>query len=93
MMIKSSLFDNSMTFAVLLNTVILAMDRYEVPEEEKEIVKTLNDVFTWTFIVEMALKLLAIGPKKYLQDSMNYLDGCVVLLSIIEMSLLSGNEN
>lgn len=33
----------------------------------------------------MSAKLLAIGPKKYLQDKMNWLDGGVVSISIIEL--------
>ena len=35
----------------------------------------------------MGLKLLAIGPKKYVADKMNWLDGGVVTISIVEMVL------
>lgn len=45
----------------------------------------LNGVFTWIFIVEMSVKICAIGPKKYVGDKMNWLDGSVVSLSIFEM--------
>ena len=41
-------------------------------------------------MVEMGLKLLAIGVTKYLADKMNYLDGAVVLLSIVELAFMSG---
>ena len=33
----------------------------------------------------MFCKLLAIGPAKYVGDKMNILDGCVVILSVIEI--------
>jgi hypothetical protein len=33
----------------------------------------------------MTSKLLAIGPKKYLSDKMNWLDGGVVSISIVEI--------
>lgn len=33
----------------------------------------------------MVSKLLAIGPKKYMDDKMNWLDGAVVMISIIEL--------
>jgi hypothetical protein len=33
----------------------------------------------------MGSKLLALGVKKYAADKMNYLDGGVVILSIVEM--------
>jgi len=88
--VKSALFDNFMTFCVLLNTVILALDRYGISETTESILSTFNTVFTYIFIVEMGLKLLGVGVVKYLKDRMNYLDGAVVILSIIEMAFLSG---
>ena len=56
---------------------------------------SLNAVFTWIFIFEMASKILAIGINKYAGDRMNYLDGGVVSLSIFELvmeSVLAGAE-
>jgi|TARA_B110000285_G_scaffold225478_1_gene283782 hypothetical protein len=56
---------------------------------------SLNAVFTWIFIFEMASKILAIGINKYTGDRMNYLDGGVVSLSIFELvmeSVLAGAE-
>lgn len=54
----------------------------------------MNLIFTWIFIVEMTLKLLAFGPKKYSMEVMNLLDGGVVTLSIVEMimSALGGGS-
>ena len=37
----------------------------------------------------MAIKLLAVGVKKYLSDKMNWLDGSLVFLSIFELILIS----
>lgn len=45
----------------------------------------MNEIFTWIFIVEMTVKLLARGPKKYAKEPMNLLDGGVVTLSIVEI--------
>ena len=45
----------------------------------------MNLIFTWIFIIEMTLKLLARGPKKYTNEKMNLLDGAVVILSIVEI--------
>jgi hypothetical protein len=52
-----------------------------------------NVYLTWIFIVEMFSKLLAIGITKYAADRMNWLDGFVVILSLVEMiasAILSG---
>lgn len=45
----------------------------------------MNLVFTWIFIVEFGLRLIAIGVSKYCAERMNLIDGFVVLLSIFEM--------
>ena len=83
--VKSAIFDNGMTFAVLLNTITLSVQHYGQSEEMTKILNTFNDWFTWIFIYEMISKLLAIGVGKYCADKMNYLDGGVVLLSVFEM--------
>lgn len=90
--VKLSIFDHFMTFAVLVNTVVMAMDRYGIGKEEEAVLNTFNDVFTWLFIAEMSLKLLAIGVKKYVGDTMNILDGTVVLLSIVELIAMAGAD-
>jgi hypothetical protein len=44
-----------------------------------------STVFTYVFICEMTSKILAIGPNKYLADKLNWLDGGIVSLSLIEI--------
>lgn len=70
----------------------MAMDAYDIDEQTAADLEEMNLVFTWIFIVEMTLKLLAVGPKKYSNEIMNLLDGGVVTLSIVEiiMSSLGG---
>jgi len=41
----------------------------------------------------MSLKLLAIGPAKYVAETMNILDGSVVWLSIVEIAMASGGDS
>ena len=84
-MVKSALFDSSMTFAVLCNTVTLSIDHYGIDPQVKDVLDLSNEYFTWIFIFEMGSKLLALGTQKYAADKMNYLDGGVVVLSIVEM--------
>lgn len=68
-----------------MNTVVMGMDSYDIDTATAKDLEFLNEIFTWIFIVEMCIKLLAIGPRKYSANIMNLLDGGVVLLSIIEM--------
>jgi hypothetical protein len=78
-----------MILSVIANTIVLSLDRYGISELELALMTKLNSVFTYLFITELGMKLIAIGVKKYLSDKMNYLDGTVVLLSIIELSFLN----
>ena len=87
--IRNSLFENFLTLCVLINTIGMAMDAYDIDEQKKADLEFLNLIFTWIFIIEMALKLLARGPKKYTSEKMNLLDGAVVMLSIVEIIIQS----
>lgn len=85
-------FDNILTFAVLLNTILLSMDHYGIGVEMETLMQTMNRYLTFVFMIEMALKILALGVVKYCSDRMNYLDGGVVLISIFEMIVTSVTE-
>jgi voltage-dependent calcium channel L type alpha-1D len=78
-----------MTLCVLINTVALAVDRYNIPTDQNDILTKINEILTYIFIGELGLKLFVLGPINYLRDKMNYLDAGVVLLSIIEMTVLN----
>lgn len=66
MIVKSNLFNNAMTLCVLLNTVAMGMERYNLDDETIETLESAGGTFTWIFIVEMAAKIVALGPRKYL---------------------------
>jgi hypothetical protein len=67
----------------------MGMEHYGMTDELIKQTTMANDVFTYIFIVELSAKLLATGPKKYLEDKMNWLDGTVVMISIVEMIMLA----
>ena len=83
--VRLSIFNAFLTTCVLINTIGMAMDAYDIDPKTQEDLEFMNLIFTWIFIVEMTLKLLAFGPKKYSSEVMNLLDGGVVTLSIVEM--------
>lgn len=89
-----SVFDNSMTICVLLNTGAMAADYYGISDEEAAVLKKMNDAFTWIFIVEMSLKLMAVGVKKYWTNRLNWIDGSVVMISVVELTMaaMTGSE-
>jgi hypothetical protein len=87
MFVNTSFFDNSMTVCVLLNTIAMASDYYGISPEQSAFLVKANDTFTWIFICEMNLKFIAVGVKKYWLDKGNWIDGSVVMLSIIELAM------
>lgn len=95
LLVLSNFYDGFMTFAVLLNTIVLSLDSYGLTQEEKDVLDYMNEWFTWIFIFELISKLLAIGINKYVAEKMNWLDGGVVLLSVFEkvmMAIMSGED-
>jgi len=87
--IRTKFFDTLMSICVFLNTLCLGLDRYGMTEWESNFLSTANFVFTWIFIGEMIMKLIGLGPMKYLHDKINHLDGLVVVISISEMIVTS----
>lgn len=85
MKVRHPLFDYLFTFIVVCNTVTLSLDAYGVSAELENSLQTIGSYFTFIFIYELGSKIFALGPKKYLQDDMNKLDGGVVMMSIFEL--------
>lgn len=61
------------------------MDRYPIPEEEILIIERANLVFYFIFLLEMMLKIIAMGCVGYCSKAFNIFDGVIVLLSTIEV--------
>ena len=88
--VGSDICENFMNLLVIINTVTLAMDRYQQPVSEANIMDTLNYVFTSIFTLELSLKLFGLGLVRYLGDSLNYLDLMVVIFSWVEIIFMGG---
>lgn len=73
--------------SIILNTAVLAMDRYpEAPEEEIEVLAYFNYFFTVVFTCEVIVKMIGLGLKRYVSLE-NIFDLIVVMMSLIEMAL------
>jgi hypothetical protein len=85
LIVKDEAYDHFFTFWVFLNTITLSLNAYGTSEEMNLFLDSTNSVFTWIFIMELFLKICGIGIKKYCDDTMNYMDGFIVLASIVEL--------
>lgn len=81
------LFSAFRTALILLNTVILSLDKYPIDDDLDEIVELINFGLTLAFFLEVVLKLAGLGLRTWAADRYNLFDALVVLLSIFEAVL------
>ena len=77
---------------IIINTIVLAIDKYPEDEDTMEIAEQLNSFFTYCFIFEMIVKIVGLGVKEYVKDQFNLFDAVIVIISIIEMALTQINS-
>ncbi|XP_026299337.1 voltage-dependent T-type calcium channel subunit alpha-1G isoform X4 [Apis mellifera] len=93
-------FDNVVLFFIGLNCITLAMERPNIPPDsgERLFLSTANYIFTGVFAIEMFIKVVAsgmlYGSDAYFTSGWNIMDGVLVIISIIDlsMSLLSSSS-
>ncbi|CAK9796450.1 Voltage-dependent T-type calcium channel subunit alpha-1H [Anthophora quadrimaculata] len=93
-------FDNMVLFFIGLNCITLAMERPNIPPDsgERLFLSTANYIFTGVFAIEMFIKVVAsgmlYGSDAYFTSGWNIMDGVLVIISIIDlsMSLLSSSS-
>ncbi|KAM9409072.1 sodium channel protein type 4 subunit alpha B-like isoform 2-T3 [Pholidichthys leucotaenia] len=80
-------FDLTIVICVVLNTVFLAMDHYQLTQEFEQLLSVGNLVFTGILTAEVVLKLLAMDPYYYFQVGWNIFDSIIVTISLVELGL------
>lgn len=90
-LVESSGFNFAMTFCVVLNTLVLAIDHYGIDPDLANGLDKCNLAFTYIFAAEMLAKMLGLGLSAYFRDKMNIFDCLIVSLSIVEASFLSSS--
>lgn len=61
--------------------------RYEQPKKVEQTTNIINYVFTVYFGLEMLVKLVGLGLRKYASEGMNWFDGIVTVAGLVEMAL------
>ena len=80
-------FTYFMVFVIFANIITMAMI-YEGMSDEYEFgLNVANAIFMGIFVVEMVLKLVALGPKRYFTEFWNILDFIIVLASLADVFL------
>lgn len=95
-------FENLILVIIFLNSITLAMNRYDDPFNRtrwNQVLNICNIVWTWIFFAEAAVKIIANGffmsKNAYLRDVLNIMDFVIVVSGLteffIEMSTATGN--
>lgn len=77
------LFNTFVMLLIILNTIILATDKYPAPEID--LINKTNRLFNILFAMECIIKLLSLKFKDWKQDPFNIFDFVIVLSSSLEM--------
>ena len=86
-LVESPAFGHIVTALVLINCAVLASDHYGIEQSTADVLEAINLTCTIAFAVEMILKLIGIGFKRYAEDHFNLFDGFLVLASVFELFL------
>ena len=89
----SKAFFTLVTLSIILNTVAMSMDRYPIDEKELQVLEKIHAITTCVFVGELIIKVLGLGVKAYVSDSMNQFDAIVVIISIVEIVLQNSQNN
>ena len=82
--VDSEIFENVILIFIFLNMITMCLSYDGSSEEMINLLKSLNYLFTFIFIVECLLKLFAYGLKPYFHISWNKFDFFIVIVSIID---------
>eukprot|EP01083_Nonionella_stella_P209215 758601_1 len=92
-LVNDKRFDFLIIACILLNSLILSMEKYPMSSELETFLFISNYIFTLIFAVEMILKVVGLSPVGYLNDSWNIFDGLIVLVSLVDICLPSSNSS
>ncbi|KAI6201313.1 Voltage-dependent calcium channel T type alpha-1 [Aphelenchoides besseyi] len=82
---NSNHFTRGILVAILINTVSMGIEHHQQPELLTITLEYTNYFFTGLFAFEMLLKIISDGLFGYLADGFNMFDGCIVVLSVLEL--------
>lgn len=91
-LVANAWFDNVVLFFILLNCIIMALERpsIEPNSTERKIIDYSNHVFTGVFFIEMCIKIFAWGfyfgeDTTYLKNNWNRIDFVLVIISVVDL--------
>ncbi|KAL4709794.1 hypothetical protein ACJJTC_001248 [Scirpophaga incertulas] len=91
--VVSTPFEYFIMTLIVLNTLLLMMKFHEAPPLLMDTLTFMNLVFTFFFLLETVLKLIAFGCANFFKDPWNTFDFITVIGSIIDALIMEFGEN
>ncbi|CAG9110110.1 unnamed protein product [Plutella xylostella] len=91
--VVSTPFEYFIMGLIVLNTLLLMMKYHEAPAMLMDVLTFMNLVFTFFFLFETVLKLIAFGCANFFKDPWNTFDFITVIGSIIDALIMEFGEN
>jgi len=90
----NTMFNSGVMTMILVNVLVLSMDRYPEHLVAASVGEVLNYIFNIVFLLECMILHVAVGPMVYWADNAMAFDGVIVLLSVVDIvsDLASGAD-
>ncbi|XP_044762300.1 voltage-dependent calcium channel type A subunit alpha-1 isoform X14 [Coccinella septempunctata] len=90
--VVSTPFEYFIMLLIVFNTLLLMMKYHESPPLMSNILAAMNIIFTFLFLCETVLKLIAFGIKNFFKDPWNTFDFVTVIGSIVDAMVVEFGE-
>ncbi|XP_049820303.1 voltage-dependent calcium channel type A subunit alpha-1 isoform X2 [Aethina tumida] len=90
--VVSTPFEYLIMMLIVFNTLLLMMKYHESPPLLSDILAAMNILFTFLFLCETVLKLIAFGIKNFFKDPWNTFDFVTVVGSIVDAMVVEFGE-
>jgi hypothetical protein len=90
--IEASWFNPFFVVLIVTNTIVLAMEYDGMSKGYSDGLTAVNIALSVAFMVELVLKVVALGVTEYSRDRFNLFDAVVVVMSIVELAVASSGS-
>jgi hypothetical protein len=81
---ENQVFNTVIVIIILINTLIMAIDHYDISDRVQNVLYYINMALTIIFVVEMVIKIFGLGFRDYLRDGFNIFDSIIIIIGLLE---------
>ncbi|CAN0273794.1 unnamed protein product, partial [Ectocarpus sp. 12 AP-2014] len=82
---EDSLFSQAIHWAIILNVVVIGMGGHNIGDKKAAVLHDMETVLTIIFTVEVVLKNVVLGSRRYFKSRWNWFDFFVSMSSLLHL--------